>query len=237
MSRASSDAASGASSELAAANTPTEFSLLETTIGDVQAAMMSGHLTCRALIDLYLKRIEAYDTQGPKLNAVQTINPRALAEADRLDAVLKESGPMGPLHGIPILLKDQVETSDMPTTYGSAIFKDFVPQREATIVTKLKAAGALIIAKANMGELANSYVGSAFGICRNPYDPSRNPSGSSAGVGAGLAANYATLGIGEETGGSIRGPASVASLVGLRPSIPLVSRFGIFQLPTFWPAL
>jgi amidase len=237
MIRASSDAAliassasPGAPEAPAAANNPTGFRVLEATINDIQAAMKSGQLTCRALVGLYLKRIEAYDKQGPNLNALQNINPRALAEADRLDAALKEAGPVSPLHGIPILLKDQVETNDMPTTYGSAIFKEFVPQREATIVRKLKAAGALIIAKANMGEFANGYVGSAFGVSRNPYDPRRNPSGSSAGVGAGVAANYATLGIGEETGGSIRGPASVASLVGLRPSVALVSRFGMLPV-------
>ena len=136
------------------------------------------------------------------------------------------SGPVGPLHCIPVLLKDQVETSDMPTTYGSLVFKDFIPRRDATIVTKLKQAGAVIVGKTNMGEFAARYVGSAFGIIRNPYDPRRNPSGSSGGTGAGIASNYAVVGIGEDTGGSIRGPASVGSLVGLRPSVPLVSRFG-----------
>jgi amidase len=210
-----------------ATDNPPGFRVLETTIGDVQAAFKSGQLTCRALVGLYLKRIEAYDKQGPNLNAAQNVNPRALAEADNLDAAFKASGPVGPLHCIPILLKDEIETSDMPTTYGSAVFKDFVPQRDATIVTKLKEAGALIVAKTNMGEFANGYVGSAFGVSRNPYDPRRNPSGSSAGTGAGVAANYAIVGIGEDTGGSIRGPASVASLVGLRPSVPLVSRFGM----------
>jgi amidase len=193
----------------------------------IHAALRSGQLTCRTLVGLYLKRIEAYDKLVPGLNAVQLINPHALSEAERLDAAFRSSGPVGPLHCIPVLLKDQVETSDMPTTYGSLVFKDFVPRRDATIVTRLKQAGAVIVAKTNMGEFAARYVGSAFGITRNPYDPSRNPSGSSGGTGAGIAANYAVVGIGEDTGGSIRGPASVASLVGLRPSVPLVSRFGM----------
>jgi amidase len=203
------------------------FHVLEATIADVRAAFDSGRLSCRALVDLYLKRIAAYDANGPKLNAVQTVNPNALAEADRLDAAFKSSGPVGPLHCIPILLKDEVETSDMPTTYGSLVFKDFVPKRDATIVTKLKRAGAIILAKTNMGEFARGYVGSAFGIIRNPYDPRRNASGSSGGTGSGIAANYAVVGIGEDTGGSIRGPAAVSSLVGLRPTVPLVSRFGM----------
>ncbi len=203
------------------------FHLLETTIDDVRAALNSGQVTCRTLVDLYLKRIKAYDGAGPTLNAIQTINPHALSEADRLDAAYRSSGPVGPLHCVPILMKDEVETSDMPTTYGSAVFKDFVSQRDATIVTKLKKAGAVIVGKTNMGEFAARYVGSSFGVTRNPYDPKHNPSGSSGGSGAGVAANYATVAIGEDTGGSIRGPASVASLVGLRPSVPLVSRFGM----------
>src|SRR5437870_5340144 len=203
------------------------FHLLETTIGDVQTAFRSGALTCHALVDLYIKRINAYDKAGPKLNAVQTINPHALAEADRLDVAFKSSGPAGPLHCIPVLLKDEVETSDMPTTYGSVIFKEFTPRRDATITTKMKKAGAIILAKTNMGEFAAGYVGSAFGIARNPYNPARSPSGSSSGTGAGIAANFATVGIAEDTGGSVRGPAALNSLVGLRPTLPLVSRFGM----------
>ena len=115
----------------------------------------------------------------------------------------------------------------MPTTYGSALFADFVPNRDATIVTRMKEAGALILAKTNMGEFASRYVGSGFGMIRNAYDPRRNPSGSSGGTGVGIAANFGMIGIGEDTGGSIRGPAAVASLVGLRPTLELVSRFGL----------
>ncbi|MGI0149719.1 MAG: amidase family protein, partial [Thermoplasmata archaeon] len=203
------------------------FTLLEATIADVHSAMSSGRLTCRELVRGYLDRIDAYDKQGPHLNAIQTINPRALEEADRLDEARASRGLVGSLHCIPVLLKDQVETSDMPTTYGSAVFADFVSSRDATIVTKLKSAGAVILAKTTMGEFASRYVGSAFGIIRNPYDPTRNPSGSSGGSGAGIAANFGMVGIGEDTGGSIRGPAAVQSLVGLRPTVPLVSRFGM----------
>ncbi len=203
------------------------FQISEATIDGVHAAMASGALTCRALVQGYLDRIEAYDQVGPRLNAVQTINPNALAEADRLDVALREDGITGPLHCVPVLLKDQVETSDMPTTYGSALFKDFVSERDATIVTRMKDAGAIILAKTNMGEFASRYVGSAFGVIRNAYDPDRNPSGSSGGTGSGVAANFGMVGIGEDTGGSIRGPAAVANLVGLRPTLELVSTFGM----------
>jgi len=206
------------------------FHLLETTIDDVHAAMRSGDLTCRRLVELYLKRIEAYDKAGPRLNAVQTVNPRALEEAERMDREFRavpQGGPQKPLHCIPVLVKDQVETSDMPTTYGSAVFQEFVPRRDATVVTKLKQAGAIILGKTTMGEYAAGYTGTAFGIVRNAYDPTRNPSGSSGGTGSGITANFATVGIGEDTGGSIRGPSSVAGLVGLRPTVPLVSRHGM----------
>jgi amidase len=209
---------------------PQRFHLIEATIDDIHAAMKAGQITCRGLVELYLKRIDAYDKAGPALNAVQNINPRALQDAERLDTVLKSSGPVGPLHCIPVLVKDQVETMDMPTTYGSAAFKDFVPNRDATIVVRLKKAGAIILGKTTMGEFAAGYVGSAFGIVRNAYDPSRHPSSSSGGTGSSIAANFAAVGIAEDTGGSIRGPAAVNSLVGLRPTVPLVSRFGM------WPA-
>ena len=128
-----------------------DFHLLETTIEDIHAALQSKRITCRELVGLYLKRIEAYDKTGPHLNAVQTVSSHALQEAERLDAAYASSGPVGPLHCIPVLLKDQVETSDMPTTYGSMIFKEFVPRRDATITTKMKKAGAVILAKTNMG--------------------------------------------------------------------------------------
>jgi amidase len=204
-----------------------QFELMETTIAQVHAAFGSGRLTCRALVQAYLDRVAAYDKTGPALNAIQAVNPRALEQADSLDAVWRSKSPRGSLHCVPVLLKDQVETSGMPTTYGSALFKDFVPKRDATIVRRLQGAGAIILAKTTMGEFASRYVGSAFGIVRNAYDPTRNPSGSSGGSGSGVAANFGLVGIGEDTGGSIRGPAAVSSLVGLRPTTPLVSRFGM----------
>jgi amidase len=131
------------------------------------------------------------------------------------------------LHCVPVLIKDQVETSDMPTMYGSVLFKDFIPTRDATIVTRLKNAGAVILAKTTMGEFASGYLGSAFGIVRNAYDQTRIASGSSGGTGAGVAAGFATVGIGEDTGGSVRGPAAANNLVGLRPTTQLVSRHGM----------
>lgn len=204
-----------------------QFEVMETTIAKVHAAFGAGQLTCRALVQAYLDRIAAYDQAGPALNAVQNLNPRALATADSLDAVWRARAPRGPLHCVPVLLKDQVETRGMPTTYGSILFRDFVPKRDATIVRRLEAAGALILAKTTMGEFAARYVGSGSGIIRNAYDPTRNPSGSSGGTATGVAANFGLVGIGEDTGGSIRGPAAVSSLVGLRPTTPLVSRFGM----------
>ena len=213
---------------LQAQSTPPPFPLIEATIDDVQAALTARRITCRALVGQYLARIEAYNRRGPNLNAVETINTRALAEADQLDAAMAGSAPRGPLHCIPMLVKDELDAAGVETTYGSAAFKGFVPATDATVVARLKAAGAIILAKATMGEFASGYVSSISGAIRNPYDPARHASGSSGGTGAGIAANFATVGIGEDTGGSIRGPASVGSLVGLRPTVPLVSRAGLF---------
>lgn len=204
------------------------FDVMELTIADVHAALRSGKTTCADLTDQYLRRIRAYDKAGPRLNALQTVNPRALDEARRLDAAFKASGPVGSLHCIPVLVKDQIDTHDMATTYGSAVFMDFTPAADATIVTKLRNAGALILGKATMGEFASGYFGSASGPIRNAYDPARHASGSSGGTGSGVAANFAAVGIGEDTGGSVRGPAAVNNLVGLRPTLPVVSRHGMF---------
>lgn len=204
-----------------------DFQVVEATIAEVHTAMRSGELTCRQLVQAYLDRVAAYDQEGPTLNAVQTLNPNALAEADALDAAMQDSGMVGPMHCVPVLLKDQVETRDMPTTYGSALFDDFVSHRDATIVLRLKEAGALILAKTNMGEYASRYVGSAYGIIRNAYAPDRNPSGSSGGSASGVAASFGLVAIGEDTGGSIRGPAAVSNLVGLRPTLQLVSTYGM----------
>ncbi|HLH25507.1 MAG TPA: amidase family protein [Chloroflexota bacterium] len=203
------------------------FHLLEASIDDIHTAMRAREVSSRQLVELYVNRIEAYDHKGPGLTAVQTVNERALDEAERLDQRFAATGPVGPLHGIPVLVKDQVETVDMPTTYGSALFRGFLSGRNATAVERLRAAGALILAKTTMGEFASGYCGSAFGVCRNPYDPEREPGGSSCGSGVGVAANFGVAAIGEDTFGSIRNPAARNSLVGLRPTVPLVSRFGM----------
>ncbi|HXD15366.1 MAG TPA: amidase family protein [Vicinamibacterales bacterium] len=210
-----------------AAHAQAPFHLQEATIDQIRDELTAGRVSCRELIGHYLKRIDAYDHAGPMLNALQTVNRRALEEADRLDAAYRASGPVGPLHCIPVLVKDQVETSDLPTTYGSILFKGFTPRRDATVVRKLKAAGAIVIGKTNMGEFAAGYLGSAFGIVRNAYDPARSPAGSSSGSGVGVAANFAVLAVAEDTGGSVRGPAAHGNAVGLRPTVPLVSRFGM----------
>ncbi len=204
-----------------------EFSVVEATITSVHEALATGRLTCHTLVQRYLDRIAAYDKTGPALNTIQSLNPRALAEADSLDAMQRMGGTLGPLHCVPVLLKDQIETRDLPTTYGSALFKDFRPTRDATVVTRLEAAGAIILAKTTMGEFAARYLGSAFGIIRNAYDPTRNPSGSSGGTGSSVAASFGLVGLGEDTGGSVRGPAAVSGLVGLRPTLQLVSRHGM----------
>jgi amidase len=205
------------------------FHLVEATIDSIHGAMQSGQLTCRQLVQLYLNRIAAYDQQSPTLNSIQTVNSAALEEADRLDGERRGARQSGPLHCIPVLVKDQVETSDLRTTYGSGIFADFVPTRDATIIQKLKAAGAIILAKNTMSEYAlPGYHGAAFGFCRNAYDPARSPGGSSCGTGVSVAANFGAVGVGEDTGGSIRTPAALNGLVGLRPTIGLISRFGLF---------
>ena len=204
-----------------------DFDVVEATIDGIYAAMRSGALSCTKLVQTYLDRIAAYDQAGPKLNAVQNVNPHALKQAADLDAKFRASGEMAPLHCVPVLLKDQIETDFMPTTYGSAMFKTFVPKRNATVVERLQRAGAIILAKTNMGEFAAGGAGSAFGDCHNAYDPAYFASGSSCGTGIGVAASFSAVGIGEDTGGSVRGPAAHGSLVGLRPTTPLVSRFGM----------
>ncbi len=208
--------------------TDAAFHLVEATIDAIHEAMRTGQLSCRELVQRSIDRIQAYDQQGPRLNAVQTVNPAALKEADRLDAERRGGQMAGPLHGIPVLVKDQLETSDLPTTYGSALFKDFIPRRDATVISKLREAGAVILAKNTMSEFAQpGFSGSAYGVCRNAYDPARVPGGSSCGTAVAVAASYGVVGVGEDTGGSIRNPAAYNGLVGLRPTLGLVSRFGM----------
>lgn len=207
------------------------FDVTEATIDSIHKALASHKLTCGQLVQAYIDRINAYDKPAAgrlATNAIQAVNSTALTRAAQLDAgYAKSSRFTGPLHCIPVLVKDQVETADMPTTYGSAIFKGFRSSRDATIVARLRAAGAIILAKTNMGEYASGYTGSSFGVCRNPYDLTRSPSSSSCGTGAGIAANYGAIGIAEDTGGSVRGPAGANDLVGLRPTTPLISRYGM----------
>ncbi len=203
------------------------FEVVEATIDGIHTAMRAGRLSCTGLVKSYLDRIAAFDQAGPKLNAVQNVNPRALEQAANLDAKFASSGRMALLHCIPVLVKDQLETDFMRTTYGSAMFKNFMPKRNATVVERLLAADAIVVAKTNMGEFAAGGSGSAFGDCHNAYNPAYFASGSSCGTGVGVAASFGTVGIGEDTAGSVRGPASHGSLVGLRPTLGLVSRFGV----------
>jgi Asp-tRNA(Asn)/Glu-tRNA(Gln) amidotransferase A subunit family amidase len=210
----------------------TSFDVLEKSIEELQRAMQEKQVTSRQLVDIYLARIEAYDKRGPSLNAVMAVNARARDAADALDAERMSRGPRGPLHGIPVLVKDNYETTEMPTTAGSIALAAFQPARDAVLVKRLKAAGAVILGKTTMHELASGIVtvGSGFGQARNPYDLDRNPGGSSGGTGAAIAANFASGGMGSDTCGSIRNPASHNNLVGLRGTQGLASRTGIIPL-------
>lgn len=205
------------------------FVIDEATIAQVHQSMQDGTLTCRALVEEYLARIKACDRQGPSLNAVIYMNPKALEEADALDQKFAASGLSGSLHGIPVLLKDNVNTCDMPTTGGSLSLEGFVPEEDAFITQRFRESGALILAKANLHEFAiwGETISSMLGQTLNPYDLTRTPGGSSGGTGAGIAANFAMVGIGTDTINSIRSPASANNLVGIRPTIGLVSRDGI----------
>ncbi|MCL1993504.1 MAG: amidase family protein [Spirochaetes bacterium] len=207
------------------------FNYMEATVAGIHAAILAGEITCRSLIDFYLGRIAACDKQGLRINSVITINPRAGEEADKLDAVFKQTGKLsGALHGIPVLLKDNINTFDMPTTSASLSLKNFTPAQDAFVCAKLKAAGAIILAKMNLHEFAmwGETVSSMLGQTLNPYDLTRTPGGSSGGTGAGIAANFGVIGIGTDTINSIRSPASANCLVGIRPTMGLVSDNGIF---------
>jgi amidase len=203
------------------------FRLQEATIGDIHAAFAAGTLTCRQLVGLYLDRIRAYEDSGPKLNAITTVNPKAIETAAALDAQRQTSGRMGSLHCIPVLLKDNIDTADMPTTSGSAILRNSVPSKDATIVTALRNAEALILGKAAMGELAASSYNTIDGQQINPYNFKRGTSGSSSGSAASVAANFTALAVGTDTLTSVRAPASNTGIVGLRPTTGLISRRGI----------
>jgi Asp-tRNA(Asn)/Glu-tRNA(Gln) amidotransferase A subunit family amidase len=211
------------------------FTLLETTVEEIHAAYRSGRLTARQLVQSYLERIEAYNKKGPALNAIITLNPKALEEAERLDQAFKASGFVGPLHGIPLIIKDQADAKGMPTTLGSLLFKDYYPDRDAFVVEKLKKAGAIILAKATLGELGGGDThGSLFGSTRNPYALDRTAGGSSGGSAASVSANFCAAAVGQEGLASIRRPSAWNCVVGMRPTAGLVSRSGVYA---GWPEI
>ena len=222
-----------------------EFRLEELTIEELGGGLSSGDWTCRALTEMYLERIEALDRQGPSLYSILEVNPSALSVADGLDRELRGGRRRGPLHGIPIVLKDNIDTADrMTTTAGSTALRGSTPPRDAFIADKLRQAGAVLLGKANMSEWAGfksfergtsgwsgrGWDGGRGGLCKNPYALDRTPGGSSSGSGAATAANLAAAAIGTETDGSIVGPSSRNCLVGLKPTIGLMSRGGIIPI-------
>lgn len=208
------------------------FNLESATIADINEAFDAGALTSKQLTQLYLNRINAYDQQGPNLNSIITINPLALETAAALDLERSTQGKRSPLHGIPVLLKDNYDTFDLPTTAGSLTLANSIPPDDAFLTKKLRDAGAIILGKTNLHEFSLDFttISSLGGQTRNPYALDRIPGGSSGGTGAAIAANFATIGTGSDTAISIRGPASVNSLVGIKPTFGLTSRDGIVPL-------
>ena len=214
------------------------FELHETTVAKLQEGMESGQLTARSIAELYLARIEALDRQGPELRSIIETNPEALSIADELDAERQSNGPRGPLHGIPVAIKDNIDTHDqMTTTAGSLALEGSIPPQDSFVAQKLREAGAIILAKANMSEWAywrgfkaSSGWSGRGGQCRNAYALDRNPCGSSSGSGVAGSANLVALTIGTETGGSIMCPSSINGLVGIKPTVGLWSRSGIIPI-------
>lgn len=206
----------------------------DATIAQIHAAMKAGDLSAQQLVRMYLDRIEAYDKKGPFLNSIVSINPRAMETAAELDRKFAQSGFVGPLHGIPVLVKDNFDVAGMPTTNGTLALKDSIPPDDSFVIRKIREAGAIIIAKTNLAEFASSAdftVSSILpGYTRNPYDTRRSTAGSSGGTAAAVAANFATVGLGSDTGSSVRAPASFQSLVGFRATMGLISRDGIVPL-------
>jgi amidase len=214
------------------------FPLEEATFSDLAAKMASGEETARSLAEKYAARIAALDRTGPALRSVLEVNPDALAIADALDRERREKGPRGPLHGVPVLIKDNVGTADrMSTAAGSLAFEGVAPKTDSAVAIRLRAAGAVILGKTNLSEWANfrsTHSSSGWsgrgGQCRNPYALDRNPSGSSSGSGAAASANLAAAAVGTETDGSIVSPSSACGLVGIKPTVGLVSRSGIVPI-------
>ena len=210
------------------------FAVEETSIAEIHRAMAAGSLTCTALVERYLARIAAYDRQGPAINALVVVNPDALDVAARLDQRFARDGMTGPLHCVPMIVKDNMETVDLPTTAGSRSLEGFVSERDAFIVRRVRDAGAVVLAKSNMAEFAFSPYETVSSILdgptRNPYALDRVPAGSSGGTAAAVAANLGAVGLGTDTGNSIRGPSAHNALVGIRPTMGLTSRAGIVPL-------
>ena len=232
------EASAGVAGAPSARSAPAPFELDEATVADLQASMESGERTARSITELYLARIEAIDRGGPGLRSILETNPDALEIADQLDAERRERGPRGPLHGIPIALKDNLDTADgMTTTAGSLALEGSIPPRDSFVAQRLREAGAILLAKANMsewayfrGERASSGWSARGGQCRNPYALDRNPCGSSSGSGVAASANLAALTVGTETGGSIMCPSSINGVVGIKPTVGLWSRSGIIPI-------
>jgi len=210
------------------------FSLESATIADVRDAYGAGALTSTKLTSLYLDRIATYDRSGPNINSVAVLNPNALSEAARLDKLWSQGNILGPLHGIPVLIKDSYNVKDLTTSNGVDVLKSLTANTDAFSVSKLKEAGAIVLGKANMSTWAFSYDGisEAYGPVINPYAPDRTPGGSSSGSGAGVASSFAMLAMGGETGGSIRVPSTHNALVGIKPSAGLISVNGTWPLTT-----
>jgi amidase len=210
------------------------FRVDETTIADILAAFRSGALTCRALVSQYLARIDAYDKKGPAINAIVVVSRDALRIADSLDARVRREGLIGPLHCVPMIVKDNFETRDLPTTAGSLALQGFVSTRDAFQVRRIRDAGAIVLAKSNMAEWAFTpyeTVSSILpGYTKNPYALDRVTAGSSGGTAAAVAANLGESGLGTDTGNSIRGPSSHQALVGIRSTMGLTSRAGVVPL-------
>lgn len=210
------------------------FDVTETTIADIHAAMRARRLTCRTLVSAYLRRIDAYDKRGPAINALIVVNPAALAVADSLDRRFATGGLTGPLHCIPIIVKDNFETRDLQTTAGSLSLQGMIPRQDAFMVRRIREAGAIVLAKANMAEFAFTpyeTVSSILpGYTRNPYALDRVTAGSSGGTAAAVAASLGEIGLGTDTGNSVRGPSAHQALVGIRSTMGLTSRDGIAPL-------
>src|ERR1700733_3570704 len=210
------------------------FEVEEATIAQVHDAMRERRLTCRVLVEAYIRRINAYDKNGPAINSIVTINPDVTKEADELDRRFAQSGRTGPLHCVPMIVKDNFETEGLQTSNGALVFAGYRPKEDSSQVARLKAAGAIVLAKSNMAEWAFSPVETVSsilpGYTKNPYALDRVTAGSSGGTAASVAASFGLAGFGSDTGDSIRGPSSHQALAGIRSTMGLTSRAGVFPL-------